>query len=223
MITILLKSQLLAITMIASLFFTACSGEKQNNNAQDESTEMQDDPEMMNNETGHEGMTSEAHQEMQEVSEISSFENVPADVKLHISKLLNRYFEVKNALTKDQSEEAKAAAQQIVGELNQFDATAMEQGQKGFYDESAAKIKDDAEHIIGTGAISHQRDHFPTLSKEMYAMAKAFDATTSEIYYQYCPMAFDNKGAYWLSEIEEIRNPYFGEQMLSCGETKETL
>jgi Cu(I)/Ag(I) efflux system membrane fusion protein len=36
-------------------------------------------------------------------------------------------------------------------------------------------------------------------------------------------MAFDNKGAYWLSETEEIRNPYFGDVMLGCGETKEIL
>ena len=43
------------------------------------------------------------------------------------------------------------------------------------------------------------------------------------LYRQYCPMAFDNKGAHWLSETEAIRNPYFGEKMLSCGQTKETL
>jgi len=42
-------------------------------------------------------------------------------------------------------------------------------------------------------------------------------------YYQYCPMAFDNKGAYWISNETEIRNPYFGEKMLKCGENKDTL
>ena len=43
------------------------------------------------------------------------------------------------------------------------------------------------------------------------------------VYYQFCPMAINNKGAYWLSELKSIRNPYFGEQMMNCGETKETL
>ena len=36
-------------------------------------------------------------------------------------------------------------------------------------------------------------------------------------------MANGDKGAYWLSDIEEIENPYFGDEMLKCGETRETL
>jgi Cu(I)/Ag(I) efflux system membrane fusion protein len=43
------------------------------------------------------------------------------------------------------------------------------------------------------------------------------------VYYQFCPMANNNKGAYWLSESKVIRNPYFGEKMINCGETKEIL
>jgi Cu(I)/Ag(I) efflux system membrane fusion protein len=35
-------------------------------------------------------------------------------------------------------------------------------------------------------------------------------------------MALNDKGAYWLSEFEEIRNPYFGDAMLTCGEVVET-
>ncbi|MBC8479347.1 MAG: efflux RND transporter periplasmic adaptor subunit [FCB group bacterium] len=37
----------------------------------------------------------------------------------------------------------------------------------------------------------------------------------------YCPMAFDFRGAYWLQEGEVIDNPYFGSQMLRCGEIKQ--
>lgn len=36
-------------------------------------------------------------------------------------------------------------------------------------------------------------------------------------------MAMGQQGAYWLSESQEIKNPYFGDQMLKCGETKEVL
>jgi Cu(I)/Ag(I) efflux system membrane fusion protein len=39
----------------------------------------------------------------------------------------------------------------------------------------------------------------------------------------YCPMAFNNKGAAWLQPDKEIRNPYFGAQMLSCGEVRRQL
>ena len=43
------------------------------------------------------------------------------------------------------------------------------------------------------------------------------------VYYQFCPKAFHEKGAFLLSTIIEVRNPYFGDQMLTCGEIKETL
>jgi Cu(I)/Ag(I) efflux system membrane fusion protein len=43
------------------------------------------------------------------------------------------------------------------------------------------------------------------------------------VYYQFCPMMNNNKGAYWLSETSDIRNPYYGDAMLTCGETKDTL
>ena len=52
---------------------------------------------------------------------------------------------------------------------------------------------------------------------------KTFGIDTGTVYYQYCPMANGDKGAYWLSTIKEIKNPYFGDAMLSCGETKDTL
>ena len=50
-----------------------------------------------------------------------------------------------------------------------------------------------------------------------------FGTTGETIYYQYCPMARDNKGAYWLSAVEEIKNPYFGDAMLTCGENKAVI
>ena len=43
----------------------------------------------------------------------------------------------------------------------------------------------------------------------------------SKIYLTFCPMAFDNKGGYWLQDSEEIKNPYFGAKMLKCGEIKD--
>src|SRR6185436_16506527 len=85
------------------------------------------------------------------------------------------------------------------------------------------KLSYDAEHIRGTDDIEHQREHFISLSKNMYAVAKAFNTNAANIYYQFCPMANGGKGAYWLSETEAIHNPYFGKKMSSCGSTKETI
>lgn len=71
--------------------------------------------------------------------------------------------------------------------------------------------------------LEKQRVLFSDLTNALYTSFKMYTVNGLHAYYQYCPMAFDNKGAYWISREEEISNPYFGEQMLRCGETKENL
>jgi len=80
----------------------------------------------------------------------------------------------------------------------------------------------DTEHIEETKDAGHQRDHFTSLSKNMYALIKVSKQETT-IYYQNCPMYNDGKGANWLSKESTIKNPYYGSQMLSCGKTVETI
>lgn len=66
------------------------------------------------------------------------------------------------------------------------------------------------------------RTHFYSFSME----AEEFfsDAlSTGTIYKQYCPMAFENEGAFWIADVKEINNPYFGERMAHCGKTVETF
>jgi Cu(I)/Ag(I) efflux system membrane fusion protein len=77
--------------------------------------------------------------------------------------------------------------------------------------------------IINTGDLTKQRIAYAAFNDAFYNTVKTFGLGQGTVYYQYCPMANGNKGAYWLSEINEIKNPYFGEKMLSCGETRETF
>ena len=84
------------------------------------------------------------------------------------------------------------------------------------------KLKFDAQHIKENRDPEHQRGHFMSLSKNMYELIKAAKPAET-IYYQFCPMANDGKGANWLSKESAIKNPYYGSQMLSCGSTVETI
>ena len=43
------------------------------------------------------------------------------------------------------------------------------------------------------------------------------------VYLAHCPMAFDFKGASWLTTEPAIANPYFGDRMLRCGTIEQTL
>ncbi len=70
--------------------------------------------------------------------------------------------------------------------------------------------------------IEKLRAVFSPLSDQLYHTIKKFDVQTNG-YRQFCPMAFDFEGAFWLSDSEEILNPYFGNEMLTCGNVEEEL
>lgn len=72
------------------------------------------------------------------------------------------------------------------------------------------------------GNIEEARDNFLALSEAIIGLVETFHPTDENFYIQHCPMANSDNGADWLSRTKEIRNPYFGEAMLTCGEvTKE--
>jgi Cu(I)/Ag(I) efflux system membrane fusion protein len=71
--------------------------------------------------------------------------------------------------------------------------------------------------------IEKQRESFRIISNHMIEMIQNFDTLDQQLTVQFCPMANNDKGAYWLSNEEKIRNPYFGDMMLTCGEVKQRL
>lgn len=86
------------------------------------------------------------------------------------------------------------------------------------------KVLNETLDKIGTTQdIKVQRLAYADFNDALYSAIKMFGTSGETIYYQYCPMARDNEGAYWLSAGEEIKNPYFGDAMLSCGENKEVI
>ncbi|MBC8757104.1 efflux RND transporter periplasmic adaptor subunit [Kordia sp. YSTF-M3] len=71
--------------------------------------------------------------------------------------------------------------------------------------------------------IEKQREKFRIISNHIIEMVQNFDTLDQQLTVQFCPMANNDKGAYWLSTEEKIRNPYFGDMMLTCGEVKQVL
>ena len=70
--------------------------------------------------------------------------------------------------------------------------------------------------------INIQRNHFTTLSKDIYSLIKVAKYEVP-VYFQHCPMYNDGKGANWLSKENAVKNPYYGSMMLTCGKTVETI
>ena len=61
------------------------------------------------------------------------------------------------------------------------------------------------------------------LSKDIADLIKTFGTGGQTLYKDFCPMASDGKGAIWISEVKEIKNPYLGSKMPECGSVKETI
>jgi hypothetical protein len=76
--------------------------------------------------------------------------------------------------------------------------------------------------LANTQNIDEQRKSFSAFTVVMKNMLEG-KISSGTIYYDYCPMAFNGKGGYWLSNEEQIQNPYFGDKMLNCGTVEEKL
>jgi Cu(I)/Ag(I) efflux system membrane fusion protein len=136
-----------------------------------------------------------------------------------LTAVVDAYFMVKNNLVNDQlpTSSIQTLTQALVkvsADGTRTDNAKWEKIKSGIAD-AAAKIK-------GSKDISSARTHFSSLSSQVIQLTETYRLTKSVVYKDYCPMAFDNKGGYWLSETEDIQNPYFGASMLTCGEVKQT-
>ncbi len=142
---------------------------------------------------------------------------------VNINEIVSIYFQLKNAFVTDNSSDAGKAGKAVETAFKTFNTSALSVEQKKKFVEIADDAKEHAEHIgANVGNIEHQREHFEMLSKDVYDLIKAF-GTTAKVYHDFCPMYNNKKGAYWLSEVKEIKNPYYGKSMLTCGSVKDEI
>lgn len=119
------------------------------------------------------------------------------------------YAHLKDALVTSSQVDAKTAA----GELQKA-LTLISDGKKA---------SDGAAKVASASSLDDQRKAFSTLSNEMATLLKGGKLAAGELYVEYCPMANNNEGAYWVANEKAIKNPYFGDKMLKCGSVKETI
>jgi hypothetical protein len=140
-----------------------------------------------------------------------------------VKDILSGYIQLKNALVGDNGNDAATAGNSMVDAFQKFDRSALTAEQKKMYEDVEDDAREHAEHIGKNGGnIPHQREHFDMLSKDMYELVKTFGAG-QPLYQDSCPMYNDGKGATWLSEVKDVKNPYYGKKMPTCGVVKEEL
>lgn len=150
------------------------------------------------------------------------FANLDASVSTHIKEVFDHYIHVKTALVNTNAEEAKKGANALLQVIKGFDKSLLPAEQKAAYDKTIGSLRTSANNIAAISDIEKQREHFAALSNEAYELAKSFGAGKT-VYHDHCPMALNDKGAMWLSESKEIKNPYYGDKMMDCGRVEEII
>jgi hypothetical protein len=139
-----------------------------------------------------------------------------------LTAVFDSYFTLKDALVKTDGNQASVKAKELKTAIDAVKMDKLGMDVHTVWMKLVNGLTEDAEHINETKDIAHQRDHFMSLSKNMYELMKV-SKTSDPVYYQFCPMANNGKGANWLSREAGIKNPYYGAQMLTCGKTVETI
>lgn len=139
-----------------------------------------------------------------------------------LKAVFDNYFLLKDALITSDGTKVAATSKELLTAVNNVKMDKLDMETHMVWMKVVNLIKEDAEHIADTKDIKHQRDHFTSLSKDIYALIKVSKYETP-VYYQFCPMFNDGKGANWLSKENAVKNPYYGSMMLTCGKTVETI
>jgi hypothetical protein len=140
-----------------------------------------------------------------------------------LAAVFTAYVELKDAFVATDAAKVKTEAKETLDALAKVDMKLLTGAAHNDWMNYLSPLESSLKEIEASSDIEAQRKSFSTVSNNLYKSVKAFGLGGVTAFYEYCPMAFNNEGAYWLSDKDQIRNPYFGDQMLTCGQVKEKL
>tara|TARA_R110002049_G_scaffold116099_1_gene268404 strand:+ start:1109 stop:2989 length:1881 start_codon:yes stop_codon:yes gene_type:complete len=145
------------------------------------------------------------------------------EFKGQLEQVFNAYIKLKDAFVGDDSSAASASAKTLLSAMKKVDMKQLTDHEAHNHWMTISKeISGSATAISEISDIEKQRSHFKHLSAHLSKGVKLF-GVNQIVYEQFCPMADNNAGAYWLSLNEPIKNPYLGAKMLTCGDVKTVI
>lgn len=150
-------------------------------------------------------------------------DQVPAAFRRQLMAVVERYLPLKDALVATNAGQAAGASDQLMAALEQVDMSLLEGAAHHYWMDRQAALKAHGNKLQESASIEEQRKQFSFFTNSLVETLTAFGASGDSLYLQHCPMAFNNEGADWLSTEEAILNPYFGDEMLTCGVVKSVL
>lgn len=145
--------------------------------------------------------------------------------KQQLGDIVAAYIKLKNALVDDNSSLAQQEAKKLTYNLENTDMSLLHGDAHTIWMKFLKTLQEAANKTQNSKDIDVQRDAFLVLGKKLSEAITTLGVETEKkqpLYLEFCPMAHNNEGGYWLSYDKEIKNPYFGKAMLTCGEVKAT-
>jgi Cu(I)/Ag(I) efflux system membrane fusion protein len=178
---------------------------------------------VMTGHEGHLGMDNNASNKQTDHTNMDERLEVSEKFQQQLNSVYNEYINLKDALVKEDSKSTSTSASTLLNNLTQVDMKLLSDNKAhNHWMSLEGEIKSSATSISKTSDIKSQRDHFKHLSSHLINAVQLF-GVDEKVYVEFCPMADNNNGAYWLSKEEKVINPYFGEAMLTCGEVKQVI
>lgn len=225
-----LKGRLLQLALITHLLaLIACGGGSQPKG--NKQSEMPAEHSTMANQNTEENIT-DMHKQHNSLAENFSHKDIvilehpyqlAEATKTEMEQVIDAYLQLKDAFVKDDKQAMEKATMLMAEKVAAVVPTKLEgEGLEAWYNHQAvyeSKLKK-MHHIKG---LDNKRSYFSHISEIMYCTIKSFGLKQGNLFAIFCPMAFDGKGAYWISDSKTIQNPYLGSKMPTCGEVKEKL
>lgn len=155
-------------------------------------------------------------EQRQQQLQMQMVESTP-EFNRQMTGVLDRYFDLKDALVDSDAERAKIYTSEFSAEAENVNAESLNRESAAIWASYSEIITSNGEELINRDDVDDQRYYFEYISEAMIEVVETFRPVGYEIYHQSCPMVRDGS-ADWLSREEEIRNPYHGDRMMRCGE-----
>ena len=169
--------------------------------------------------TGYEGSSNSSRANPAEAESNLNDKTFSEAFTVEMATLIPAYLKMKDALVAGDAPAVNAVARELVRQLSAIPTTGLGADEKSALSTSQIPLK----AIADSKALETQRKHFVRLNEVLIPIIESSGSGTQTLYVQTCPMADNNKGAAWISAQKEIRNPYYGDAMLTCGRVIRTI
>ena len=139
-------------------------------------------------------------------------------VEKSFQPVIEAYINLKDALIQSNIALASSKSEEFRTVLEQIPVSQREQTHNYW-----SVLHKTSKGINENVSLEHQRKEFQMISDKLIEMVRNFDEVSDKLYLQFCPMADNNNGAFWISKEEQVLNPYFGDVMLKCGSVEEVI